>query len=360
MRSTAASASAAARRSRARAPRRAPPRAPRRARGVAGAGGPGGARPGLGRRTCGETRPSGTSQPSLHGAKARSDGLPAHSIGWRAKRPRSTTSPVDPVREVADAHAPVLGRAPTASTRPERRSRRPAVVRDDVGLEEAEVAVEPARQARAHARRTRSRPRRRGRATSIDRRRRPARSPCAGRSPSASARAPGRSRARGGRSSRRARAARRRGSRRPRSGGSRRPRPPAWRRRAPGRARSGTISSALWSRPSPTRNARFTPGTSASRRSTAAGRDRLAARVLVDVLHAVDDLEVAARPPHEDVAGRRASAPRPAPARRVVEVARRRRGPRSAARRSALSRALDAGQRDADRAVLVLARAASS
>ncbi len=47
------------------------------------------------------------------------------------------------------------------------------------------------------------------------------------------------------------------------------------------------------------------------------GRDGLAARVLVDVLHAVDDLEVPARPLHEDVAGRQPVLARVALARRL-------------------------------------------
>ena len=81
-------------------------------------------------------------------------------------------------------------------------------------------------------------------------------------------------------------------------------RPPAVAPASTGSPRSGTISRTLWSRPSPTRKARLTPGTSVEALLDGGGRDRLAAGVLVDVLDAVDDLEVAARPPHEDVAGR--------------------------------------------------------
>ncbi len=84
------------------------------------------------RRTSGETRRSGTSQPSLHGANARSCGFPAQSIGWRAKRPRSTTSPStrytrSPTRtrpsSTRDDGEPAAGAAARRARRPHGRRR---------------------------------------------------------------------------------------------------------------------------------------------------------------------------------------------------------------------------------------------
>ena len=80
--------------------------------------------------------------------------------------------------------------------------------------------------------------------------------------------------------------------------------------------------------------------------------DRLPAGVLVHVFQAVDDLEVAARPPHEDVAGRR-------PAllsrgdRQVVQVGPHV-GPRDLELALGAEPGPDAGKGDAHRAVLVL------
>ena len=83
-------------------------------------------------------------------------------------------------------------------------------------------------------------------------------------------------------------------------------------------------------------------------------RDRLAAGVLVHVLHAVDDLEVAAGPAHEDVAGREPA--HLARLRRgVVEVVGHV-GPGDLQLPDRGQPRLDPGQRHAHRAVLVLPR----